>query len=152
MSGTSLAEASFPTLLEISERRQMTSNNQHLTKPEQSDLFRLVRLQIRVKRNEVDEYSARQKAEMELQLAAKYDAFDKNFAQIYAEVKGACKKADDKVAQRCREMGVPASFRPVSPRQTAYQAARWQWWWQWRRFPSAREVRDRCSVLAKKGE
>ena len=87
-------------------------NDGRMTNSEREQLFKLARLKIRNKRRDVDEEKAHQLAEVERQLASKYQADHVNWAEITAEAARVVEEASAKIAAKCKEMGVPEKFAP----------------------------------------
>jgi hypothetical protein len=79
---------------------------------ERLELAKQVRLRAKVAKNDVNANIAQQLANVEAQLAARYDENHGKWADLTRHAKEAVKKADEELAKRCREMGIPEAFRP----------------------------------------
>jgi recombinational DNA repair ATPase RecF len=84
-----------------------------MTKSEREDLQRLVRQREKVLKSAAKQRSADLLADFENQMGAQY-SFDQD--EVWRQAIAACepeiKKAQARVAARCRELGIPAQFAP----------------------------------------
>ncbi len=83
-----------------------------LTRAERTDLQKIARLRARVARSQIVAREAELAAQMETELSAIYPANDPRWDDITAEANEAIKAADARVAQACRDSGIPEEFRP----------------------------------------
>lgn len=83
-----------------------------MTKGEREELRRLVNERARLAKARVEQRQAELLADVEAKLAAKYDFDDEVWADVTAAARQAVKQADDFIAQKCRELGIPEEFRP----------------------------------------
>jgi hypothetical protein len=90
----------------------VNQQEQAISKSERDDLARVIRLRAKVAREAVAQRESEQLAGVEEQLAARYRADHKLWADITAEAEDAVNKADAQIAKICREHGIPEEFRP----------------------------------------
>lgn len=83
-----------------------------MSEGERKRLAEQVRREERVAKTSLKQRSARLKADMEQQLAARFQEDDARWRAITAEAKKAVEDCDAKIATICREMGVREEFRP----------------------------------------
>jgi len=83
-----------------------------MTVAERLELGMLIRLNAKVARDHVDQLQARLIADSEAQLSARFDKYDAAWKTAVQEAEAVVAQADAKVAERCRELGVPETFRP----------------------------------------
>src|SRR6266478_5140838 len=83
-----------------------------MTVAERLELGKLIRLNAKVARDHVDQLQARLIADSEAQLSARFDKYDAAWKTAVQEAEAVVAQADAKVAERCRELGVPETFRP----------------------------------------
>ncbi len=83
-----------------------------MTAAERIELGKLIRLRVKVAKDHVEQLQARLIADSEAQLAARFDRYHESWAQAVQEAETAVKQADAQIAERCRELGVPETFRP----------------------------------------
>lgn len=83
-----------------------------LNKADKAELEKAAKLRAKVAKDAVEARRAELLADFEAQLAAEYDRKDALFADIVAEAEEAVRKADEEVARRCAEAGIPRNFRP----------------------------------------
>jgi len=79
---------------------------------ERTELSRVVRMRAKLVCHEVDAQIAVQLAIVERQLAAQYPDDDPRWEEITTQAGEQVRKADAEIAQICREVGIPDSFRP----------------------------------------
>lgn len=79
---------------------------------ERAELSKLARLRFRLLRRNLVVQGDEQLAHVEQQLAAEYPEDDPRWEEITEAAREAVMKADAAVAKRCREIGIPESFRP----------------------------------------
>ena len=101
----STATRTETSLQELDDRR--------MTKAERLDLAKLARLNERVARSAVDERAAELKAQAEALLSTTFRVDDDAWAEATAAAEAAVRQADDTVAERCRQLGIPVEFRPT---------------------------------------
>jgi hypothetical protein len=89
----------------------MTEGNS-MTKSERDSLAKLVRARAKVAKNEIESHTARIMATVEAQLAARYPENHPAWAEITEHANRAVTEANDYIARRCRELGIPERFRP----------------------------------------
>jgi hypothetical protein len=84
-----------------------------MTKSEREDLQRLIRQREKVQKSAAKQRSAELLADFENQMAAQY-AFDDDavWAEAANEAEREVAKAQQRIAQRCRELGIPKDFAP----------------------------------------
>jgi hypothetical protein len=91
----------------------MSAADQRMTRGEREDLQRLIRQREKVLKSAARERSAQLVAEFENQLGSQY-AFDQD--EVWAEAarlaEREVKKAQEKIAARCRELDIPKQFSP----------------------------------------
>lgn len=83
-----------------------------MTKGERSDLASLAKERARVAKLGVEQRKAEHLADVEAQLAARYSFNDDRWADLTKTAEAAVNAADEVVAERCREIGIPEQFRP----------------------------------------
>lgn len=84
-----------------------------MTKGEREDLRRLARERARVAKSDAKRRSSDLKAMFEQELLTHYDYNrDDVWKEAVEEAKKAVDEAQEKVAQRCAELGIPAGFAP----------------------------------------
>jgi hypothetical protein len=83
-----------------------------MTRAERAELAKLLKLRARVAKEDVNTREAHLLADFEAQMASRYDSRDEAWADVTAAAKKAVEEADAEVAKRCRELGIPAEFRP----------------------------------------
>jgi hypothetical protein len=84
-----------------------------ITRAEQSDLLKVARLREKVAKTAVIARSAQLRAEFEQQISAHYSfCKDEVWQEITREVDELTKKAQERVSQRSRELGIPEAFAP----------------------------------------
>lgn len=83
-----------------------------MSKADRDDLARVARLRAKVARADVEARQAALLADAEAKLSAIYKFDEEVWAHITAEAERAVREADQRVAQLCRERGVPEDFRP----------------------------------------
>lgn len=83
-----------------------------MTRSDRDQLLRVLRQRVKVAKTEVDQRAAELRADFERQLAARYTFGDEAWQAITAEAKLAVDEADARIADICRERGIPAEFRP----------------------------------------
>jgi hypothetical protein len=79
---------------------------------ERVELGKVVRLNAKIAKNDVMASIAVQLANVEQQLAAEYSKLDAHWAELTKEADEKVSKVDAELARRCRELGVPETFRP----------------------------------------
>jgi len=89
----------------------MTEGNS-MTKSERDSLAKLVRARAKVAKNEIESHAAWIMATVEAQLAARYPENHPAWAEVTEHANRAVAEANDHIAQRCRELGIPERFRP----------------------------------------
>jgi hypothetical protein len=82
------------------------------TRREREDLARIARLRARVARTSVAQREAELLAGVEEQLSAVYKFDAPLWSEITREAEHAVTAAHEKLAARCRELGIPEEFRP----------------------------------------
>ena len=82
------------------------------TRRKREDLARIARLRARVARTSVAQREAELLASVEQQLSAQYAVDAPVWSEITTEAKRAVTAADEELAARCRELGIPEEFRP----------------------------------------
>lgn len=83
-----------------------------MTRRERDDLSKLVRRREKVAKTDANQRAAELQADVERQLAMRYQADDANWQDLTARANAAIATADAELAARCRELGVPETFRP----------------------------------------
>lgn len=83
------------------------------TRPERTELAKLARMRAKVARTEVDQRAAELRADVERQLSATYEFGDDAWRDVTAAADAATKAADEQIAAKCRELGIPDEFRPA---------------------------------------
>lgn len=93
----------------------MSSTNPTASSPmsrvERTELAQLVKLRGRVAKEDIATREAQLLADVEAQLAARYDPRHEAWAEITERAQKAV--ADAEIAARCRELGIPEEFRPA---------------------------------------
>src|SRR5262249_51450520 len=86
--------------------------NGQMAKWEAQELCKLIRARIKVAQRAAESRSAELRADFEAKLAAEYiPEDDPVWAELYAEGDKAIAEADARIAERCRERGIPEAFR-----------------------------------------
>jgi hypothetical protein len=80
---------------------------------ERVELSKVVRLRARVAKADVAQHEAKLIADFESKLAARYDSQDRAFADLTAAGEAKCRELDAELARRCKDAGIPESFRPT---------------------------------------
>jgi hypothetical protein len=83
-----------------------------MTRAERIELSKLARKRARVAKTAVDSRAAELRADVERQLSASYKSTDEAWADVTATARQAVAAADQVVAAKCRELGIPDEFRP----------------------------------------
>jgi hypothetical protein len=85
-----------------------------MTRTERQELLQICRQRERVAKSDAAAVAAKRKADFAAQLAADY-SFDQDevWRQAHAAAEEATEKAQEEVARRCRELGIPRSFAPT---------------------------------------
>jgi hypothetical protein len=84
-----------------------------MTKAERDALAKLVRRREKLAKVDVDRVAAERLADFEQQMASIYaPADDARWAKIHASAREVVRDADEALAQRCCELGIPERFRP----------------------------------------
>jgi hypothetical protein len=83
-----------------------------ISRSEREELARIARLRSKVSKASVAAREAELMAGVEEQLSAEYQFDDHAWADIARAAAAACAKADQEVAQRCRDLGIPDRYRP----------------------------------------
>ena len=83
-----------------------------MTKAERLELGKVVRLRAKVAKDDAEAQGRRLLADFEAQLAARYPENNPAWAEITATARQAVEAADAKIAQLCRDRGIPDEFRP----------------------------------------
>ena len=83
-----------------------------ITKSEREELVKLVKMRARVAKMGVDQRRIELLADFENKMATRYQSDDAAWADITQETQEAVQRADEAIAQRCRELGIPEQFRP----------------------------------------
>jgi hypothetical protein len=84
-----------------------------MTTAERVELSRVVRLRTKVRRADIDEFAARQKAEVETQLAKIYRKDDPRWAKITAKMEIVLAQGAEELAEVLQQEGIPAEFGPT---------------------------------------
>ena len=92
--------------------RAAFSNGAEMTSRERVELTALVRRREKVAKSEASHRSAELMADFEQQLAARYEAQDEHWSDLTSAAQQVVDEADARIAQRCRELGIPEQFRP----------------------------------------
>ena len=88
------------------------TKQERMSRSEQQDLMKLVRLRAKVRREDIDRAAATALAKIESQLAAEYKANHPAWEELTREADAKVKEIDAHIAQRCQAMGIPPQFRP----------------------------------------
>ena len=84
-----------------------------MTKAEREDLQRLIRQREKVLKSAASQRSAELLAEFENQMAASYQFdVDETWADVVRGVRSEMAKANARIAERCRKLGIPRDFAP----------------------------------------
>jgi hypothetical protein len=84
-----------------------------MTRFEREDLLKIARMHAKVAKADAVSRSAKLRAEFEAQLAAEYDYDDdETWRKAHAAAFAAAEQAQDIVARRCEELGIPRRFAP----------------------------------------
>src|SRR5882757_1631074 len=84
-----------------------------MTKCEREDLQRLIRQREKVLKSAAKQRSAELLAEFENQMAASYQFdVDETWADVVRGVRSEMAKANARIADRCRKLGIPRDFAP----------------------------------------
>jgi hypothetical protein len=91
----------------------MSDDPTPMTKGERDELAKLVRRREKLAKGDVDRVAAERLAEFEQQMASIYaPSDDARWADLHAQADAVVRDADEALAQRCRELGIPERFRP----------------------------------------
>jgi len=91
----------------------MSDTNGQMTRREREDLAKLVRRREQVAKSAAVQRSAELLADFEQQIASIYSYDDDaTWRTLHEAAQHAVNEADAQVAERCRELGIPARFRP----------------------------------------
>jgi hypothetical protein len=91
----------------------MTNNgNGAMTKSERQELAKVVRMRAKAAKNGVDQRASALRADVEEQLATKFDADHELWKQAVEEAKVVVNAANAKIQDRCEELGVWEKCRP----------------------------------------
>jgi hypothetical protein len=88
------------------------SNNDQMTKTERDELRRLANERARIAIKKIDHRKAEILADFERKAAAEYSIADEAWADVTAAAVAAVKAADEVIAEKCREAGIPDEWRP----------------------------------------
>jgi hypothetical protein len=84
-----------------------------MTKGERDELMKLLRRHEKLATGDVDRVAAERLADFEQQMASIYaPTDDERWAELHAQAASVVREADDALAERCRELGIPERFRP----------------------------------------
>jgi hypothetical protein len=83
-----------------------------MSRQDREDLARVAKMRAKVAKDSVGHREAELRADVEAQLSATYQWDEDVWADITRNAKQAVDEADQRVAQICRELGVPERFRP----------------------------------------
>ena len=83
-----------------------------MTKGEREELSKLLQAQLKLGQRVAEHQAAALLADAEEKLAARYSSEDARLRDITDEAKRAMADLDKKLAERCRELSIPPSFRP----------------------------------------
>lgn len=83
-----------------------------MTKADRTELRGLVKLRVKLIKEEVDQRGASQLADMEAQLAAEYSDDHPAWVEMMTQARADIAKVDAEIARRCQLMGLPEKFRP----------------------------------------
>ena len=84
-----------------------------MTKTERDELAKLVRRREKLAKVDVDRVAAERLADFEQQMASKYAPDDdERWAELHKSARAVVAEADDAIAERCCELGIPERFRP----------------------------------------
>ncbi len=86
--------------------------NAAMTRRERDDLAALVRRRERVAKTAAAQRSAELMADFEQKLAAVYKSTDDAWRDITATANRVVAEADQEIARRCRDLGIPETLRP----------------------------------------
>jgi hypothetical protein len=84
-----------------------------MTKGERDELAKLLRRREKLAMGDVDRAAAERLADFEQQMASIYaPTDDERWAELHARADAVVREADEAIAERCRELGIPERFRP----------------------------------------
>jgi hypothetical protein len=83
-----------------------------MTKGEREELLKMLKSRARVAKGDIDYRKAEIMADFEAQMARVYDPQDEAFRQVTEEARATVERADQEIAARCRELGIPDTLRP----------------------------------------
>lgn len=83
-----------------------------MTRREREDLAKLCRRREKVAKAGITQREAALNAQVEEQLSAVFPEDDPRWTDVTAEARRALDDADQRIAARCRELGIPERFRP----------------------------------------
>lgn len=86
--------------------------NNPIPKAERDELRTVVKMRAKLAHKHIDVRKTELLADVEAKLAAEYKIDDSVWRDLTAEAQEVVRKADEELARRCRERGIPASFRP----------------------------------------
>jgi hypothetical protein len=83
-----------------------------MSKAERDELGKLVRMNGRIAKLDVEQRAARVLADIEQELASRYKISHEAWAEIAREAEELVRQADEHIAEKCRELGIRDDFRP----------------------------------------
>lgn len=87
--------------------------NEGMTKSDRDELAKLVRRREKLAKVDTDRLAAERLADFEHQMASVYrPADDEVWRELHAEAAAAVAEATERLATRCRELGIPDEFQP----------------------------------------
>lgn len=83
-----------------------------MTKGEREELARLIKKRTRVTKSHVERRQAELLADAEQQIATRFRIDDEAWKELTDTAKQVVRDADEEIARRCGELGIPREFRP----------------------------------------
>jgi len=83
-----------------------------MTKTERNELGKLVRQNGKIAKLDVEQRGAKVLADIEQEMASEYATNHAAWAAITKDAQEYVRKADEQIAEKCRELGIRPSFRP----------------------------------------
>jgi hypothetical protein len=101
------------TQMTIDLGREAEMNQTQMTTRDREDLAKLVRRAEKVAKADADRLAAERLADFEQQMAARYAPEDDEvWRQLHADAQSAISEAEARIAESCRELGIPEQLRP----------------------------------------
>jgi hypothetical protein len=90
----------------------MKQQENGMTQKERDDIARVIRDRAKVAKAIVEQRKLELRADVEAQLSAKYKFDDEQWADVTRQADAAVQQAQQVIAEKCREKGIPEEFAP----------------------------------------